>query len=233
MTISYRPLVHSKGFKFGDNFTYANGNLQDHPPWAYRFPGGSCATLIGFIVNNQFEMAADTQSGHWSTIVVSTAPYKKTWDVSAKVNGFTDTNQGKWAVGIAIFSAPGTVLKGIGIAVNRVVNGGALTLIDMATNESPGICAIGGLNLSDPTVAVGDTLRIVSAPSGANDYNVSFYKNGVFLQTNNYPVSANIGAQPCFLGVAPGGTEGKLLWDNFTCKEAGAVNTFNPFYFGR
>jgi hypothetical protein len=220
MSITYRPLVQTKGFRYSDPLTYSNGNLQDHAPWQYFF--ADCATLIGFMANNRFEETCDTVGGDGSAIGISTAPIGYDWIVQVQYNGQVNATLGRWCFGLVTFTAGPAISGAIGVSIRRVVNGGAVTLNDgRATGWGAGVCASSELILPDGNIVAGDVIKIVTQRVGAtDDYTVDFFKNGVANGTRTLNGGAgNIGGRPAFWSSSAGGTQGIAAFNNFSCRQ--------------
>ena len=206
-------------YRFSDPLTYANGNLQDHSPWQYQF--SDCATLIGFMVSNSFQMQSDTVGGDGSAIMLGNAPIAFDWTVSCRFTSFSNTNLGRWCFGLVTYVNPGSVVSNaLGVHIRRVVNAGAVTLTSGgASGWGAGVCGASENNLPDNTIANGDLLTIKTVRIGVTDnFSVDFFKNGV---ANGAGIvlgggAGCIGGRPCLYSVSAGGTQGLLNWNDFS-----------------
>src|SRR5262245_20496202 len=203
-------------YTFTDPFTYPNGNLQDHPPWAYFFPGGGCATLIGSISANQFAATVDTTPGHWSALYLSDAPLSRIWDMSLKYNGLSVGLAGKWGFGLLMASdATPTFFTCAGFLGDFPPAHGAVQPSIQQTGIGP--CGVGGTLLGG-AISPGDVVRLVTSAVGANDIKFDVYKNTIFVASVTVSLASNVGGVPCIFcgsyGVdIPAGT---MLVDDFT-----------------
>lgn len=213
-------------FNHTDNFNaYPNGNLGGNGPWAFAFPGGGCNTLGCAVNSGQIRLDSDTVDSHWTVTRITTAPYVKRWRIECDFVNFVNTTNGRWGFGLisADNNSPFDMDRAFGFLVQRSVSGGAVSNGSGECGPA-GTCAVGHTAFTDAADPAGTRLKMIVRPSGANDYEVLYYKNGVLLNTRTHVgASGNVGAQPCFIHPSNGGTQGISTWDNFEAQELAAI----------